>query len=389
MSALFDPGVLAALGVPTGKPQLLLVDDQPSNILILYEMFRADCDIFVATNGADALAYCQHTQPHLILLDVQMPDMDGHEVCLRLKGAALTRDIPVMFVTAQSDPFDEARGLDEGAADFIVKPLHAAVVRARVRTQLTLKFQSDLLRSLALNAQAAADKAMLVKLEFLSSMSHELRTPLNAVLGFSQLMATATPPPSATQQVALDNILQGGWQLLGLVDDILDLARIESGKLTLMPETLALSALLGHCQALIGAQAQQRAITVKVADECATLTVYADRNRLAQCVLNLLSNAIKYNHDGGSVTLDCAVTADGRARISVRDSGPGLTPDQVEQLFQSFHRLRLDTRAESGAGIGLAVTKQLIELMNGDIGVDSTPGSGSTFWLELPLATAP
>jgi diguanylate cyclase (GGDEF)-like protein len=150
MMPLFSTAMAEPLVAPLGKPLILIVDDQPSNRQLLYQMFRDDCEISIATNGREALAFCQITQPQLILLDVCMQGMDGYEVCRRLKNDPLTHDIAVIFVTGQNDPSEEVRGLDEGGADFIVKPLHAKVVRARVRTQLTLKYQSDLLRSLAL-----------------------------------------------------------------------------------------------------------------------------------------------------------------------------------------------------------------------------------------------
>ena len=239
------------------------------------------------------------------------------------------------------------------------------------------------------SARAAAEKANLAKSEFLSSMSHELRTPLNAVLGFAQLMASETPPPSAPQQRSIDQILKGGWYLLRLINEILDLAMIESGKVTLSQESMSLTDVLLDCQAMIAPQAQKRGINMAFPQLGGLYFVHADRTRVKQVMINLLSNAIKYNQSGGSVVVRCAVVAEQRVRISVTDSGAGLAPDKLAQLFQPFNRLGQEDSTEEGTGIGLVVTKQLVELMGGSIGVESQVGIGTTFWFELAGSSAP
>ena len=239
------------------------------------------------------------------------------------------------------------------------------------------------------SAKAAAEKANLAKSEFLSSMSHELRTPLNAVLGFAQLMASDTPPPSSTQKLSIDQILQAGWYLLRLINEILDLAMIESGKVTISQEPMSLNEVLQDCQAMIGPQAQKRGIQMTFPRFDQLFYVHADRTRLKQVMINLLSNAIKYNRAGGAVTVQCVMSGEDRVRINVNDTGAGLTPEQLAQLFQPFNRLGQETSAEEGTGIGLVVTKQLIELMGGAIGVESTVGTGSVFWVELGASSAP
>lgn len=238
-------------------------------------------------------------------------------------------------------------------------------------------------------AKAAAEKANLAKSEFLSSMSHELRTPLNAVLGFAQLMASDNPPPSDNQKLSIDQILQAGWYLLRLINEILDLAMIESGKVSISKESILLSDVLLDCQAMIEPQAQTRGINMIFPAMDTPLYVFADRTRLKQVMVNLLSNAIKYNQHEGSVTVEYVVLVDKRIRISVKDVGNGLSPQQVGQLFQPFNRLGQDAGNEEGTGIGLVVTKQLVELMGGEIGVESNVGVGSVFWVELTLASAP
>jgi PAS domain S-box-containing protein len=239
------------------------------------------------------------------------------------------------------------------------------------------------------NAKAVAEKANLAKSEFLSSMSHELRTPLNAVLGFAQLMASETPPPSLAQKQSIDQILQAGWYLLRLINEILDLAMIESGKVTMSQEAMSLSDVLDDCQAMIEPQAQKRGIQMTFPRFDQLYYVHADRTRVKQVLINLLANAIKYNRDGGSVMVDCAMSGESRVRVSVTDTGAGLAPDQVAQLFQPFNRLGQAASTEEGTGIGLVVSKQLVELMGGIIGVSSNVGVGSVFWVELAASSAP
>jgi CheY-like chemotaxis protein len=220
-------------------------------------------------------------------------------------------------------------------------------------------------------------------------MSHELRTPLNAVLGFAQLMASEVPAPAAHQQRSIDQILKGGWYLLRLINEILDLAMIESGKVTMSQESMSLGEVLQDCKGMIEPQAAKRGITLTFPKFDKPLYVHADRTRVKQVVINLLSNAVKYNTAGGSVTVQCTVGDGQRVRICVKDTGAGLAPEQVGQLFQPFNRIGQQDSAEEGTGIGLVVTKRLVELMGGVIGVESSIGVGTVFWFELDTAEAP
>ncbi|MDP2126401.1 MAG: ATP-binding protein [Pseudohongiella sp.] len=238
-------------------------------------------------------------------------------------------------------------------------------------------------------AMAAAEKANLAKSEFLSSMSHELRTPLSAILGFAQLMETGSPPPSAAQQRSIGQILKAGWYLLDLINEILDLALVESGKLSLSIEPVALASVMLECQTMIEQQAKQREIAVSFPGDDMPEFIQADRTRLKQILINLLSNAIKYNRTGGMVSVRCTENDSGRVRISVEDGGEGLSEIQIAQLFQPFNRLGQELTAVEGTGIGLVMAKRLIELMGGEIGVHSVVGEGSRFWIELDQCMEP
>ena len=235
-------------------------------------------------------------------------------------------------------------------------------------------------------ARATADKANLAKSEFLSSMSHELRSPLNAILGFAQLMESGLPSPTPAQAGSIEQILKAGWYLLELINEILDLALIESGRLSMSMEPVSLPEVLLDCQTMIEPQAHKKGILMRFPHFNAPCFVDADRTRVKQVVVNLLSNAIKYNRTNGSVDVTFRAAAHDRLHISVRDTGEGLTDLQLAQLFQPFNRLGQEDSAEEGTGIGLVVSKRLVELMGGTIGAQSTAGVGSEFWIELNLA---
>jgi PAS domain S-box-containing protein len=236
-------------------------------------------------------------------------------------------------------------------------------------------------------AKFIAEKANLAKSDFLSSMSHELRTPLGAILGFAQLMESDSPSPTASQKRSIDQILQGGWYLLELINEILDLALIESGKLSLSLEPISLAEVMRECHDMIEPQAQKRGVSVTFPPFDIPYFVEADWTRMKQVFINLLSNAIKYNKVGGSVVVDHVTSTPGRIRICIKDSGAGLSADKMMQLFQPFNRLGQEANGEEGTGIGLVTTKRLIELMGGSIGAESTVGAGSVFWVELNLST--
>ncbi|WP_371131383.1 PAS domain S-box protein [Rhodoferax sp.] len=238
-------------------------------------------------------------------------------------------------------------------------------------------------------ARRLADHANQAKSDFLSSMSHELRSPLNAILGFAQLLESGTPAPSGTQAASVGQILKAGWYLLELINEILDLALIESGRLSLSLEPTSLQDVLQDCEAMIAPLAEQKGVRIKFAPVDHACFVLADRTRLKQVLVNLLSNAIKYNRPGGTAELTYQLYAPGRLRISVRDSGEGLSAAKMEQLFQPFNRLGQETGAEEGTGIGLVVSRRLVELMDGEIGVTSSVGVGSVFWFELDAASEP
>jgi len=239
------------------------------------------------------------------------------------------------------------------------------------------------------SARSVSEKANLAKSEFLASMSHELRTPLNAILGFAQLMEAGSPPPTLIQKESIAHILQAGWHLLELISEILDLAKIESRQVPLSIEPVSLAEVIRECWIMIEPLAQQRGIKLNFPQLAIPVFVRADRIRVKQILLNLLSNAIKYNCKQGTVEVQCTERVPGRLRTSIRDTGAGLDSEQLAQLFQAFNRLEQEGGDVEGTGIGLVVAKQLVKLMGGEMGVDSTVGVGSVFWFELLSIAAP
>ncbi|MFO0750601.1 MAG: ATP-binding protein [Myxococcota bacterium] len=244
--------------------------------------------------------------------------------------------------------------------------------------------QEDSLRG----AKELAERASSAKSQFLSSVSHELRTPLNAILGFAQLLETDESAAEVHRAHARE-ILESGYHLLALVDDVLDLTRIESGRVSVSLGAVPLEEAVRESLTLVEAQAQVRSVSIVVADEWPA-AVIADHTRLRQVLINLLSNAVKYNVAGGQVEVGCEVLegAAPKVRVSVRDSGPGIPEKRMSELFQPFNRLGAEGLGVEGTGIGLVVAKQLLELMGGVIGAESRLGEGSTFWFDLPLASS-
>jgi CheY-like chemotaxis protein/two-component sensor histidine kinase len=219
-------------------------------------------------------------------------------------------------------------------------------------------------------------------------MSHELRTPMNAVMGFAQLLESDEITPLTTDQADyVHEILHAGQHLLELINEVLDLARIETGRIELSMEPVEVPSLIGECIALLQSLASARQIELML-DEDDTCAVQADRLRLRQILLNLLTNAVKYNRDKGNVRISCGLVAEGRVRISVHDSGRGIAADALPRLFKPFERIESAYDGIEGAGIGLALSKHLVESMDGTIGVESVAAVGSTFWVELPAAEA-
>ncbi|MES2257716.1 MAG: ATP-binding protein [Pseudomonadota bacterium] len=385
--------------------RILIADDEAAQRRALCDTLGMHgYDTLGCASAEAALDLLREGRVDVLLADLMMPGMDG--IALVRAARLFDPDLACIIMTGEGSIASAVEAMQVGALDYILKPFKVSVILPIIARSLEtrrLRMQNALLEQrlrehaaelAALNldlelARRQADQANHAKSAFLSSMSHELRTPLNAILGFAQILNSdklPSTPPQKKQFVR--NILLGARHLLTLINEILDLAKIESGTLLLTLEPVALAASVHECRALVEPLARLRGIALRVAAP-EEIRVTADATRLKQVLLNLLSNAVKYNREHGTVHVQCARHGAGRVRVSVQDNGAGLDGAQLAAMFQPFNRLGQEGGDQEGTGLGLAMSKQLVEKMHGDIGVASTVGMGSTFWIELPDADAP
>lgn len=331
----------------------------------------------------------EHGPVDCVLLDYGLPDMNALEVLAALRQGSDMPPCPVVVITGAL--IDEGqRLLAAGAQDYIGKGWASAegLTRAieNAIDRFALQRERKRIEQALTIAKAEAEAANQAKSDFLLRMSHELRSPLNVILGFTQLIETGTPAPTPGQQKSLKQVLHAGWYLLDLITEVLELSTIESGNMKPSMQTVCLNNVLDECQAMIQAQAQERGLAIVIPLFEQAFLVNADPMRTKQVLLNLLSNAIKYNRNAGRIDVRCSATPGQAVRVSVQDTGQGLSAGQLAQLFEPFNRLGQESGTTAGTGVGLVISKRLVELMGGRIGVESTVGVGSTFWFELQAA---
>ena len=387
--------------INTPKRNILVVDDRLENLQILITMLsKRGYEVRPARSGTQALSAVRSKTPDLILLDIIMPFMSGYEVCEYLKADEQTRDIPIIFVSASDETFDKLKAFSIGGIDYITKPFQAAEVLARIETHLKLwDLQKRLVEKNELleqevvvrkRTEEVAKVANQAKSTFLANMSHELRTPLNSILGYAQILKR--DELTEKQRDGLNIVEESGHHLLTLINDILDLSKIEAGKLEIYPAPLLLSLFFERVVGIIRNRAQQKGVyLIYEADKNLPTGIEADEKRLRQVLLNLLGNAIKFT-DAGVVTLRVSLLdslANGKVsiRFEVQDTGIGMTPEQLDKVFIPFEQVGDTQRYIEGTGLGLAITSQLVELMGGEIQVKSEIGIGSTFWFDASFPT--
>jgi len=386
---------------------VLVVDDIAANRNLLRETLEPrGYEVLLAGNGQTALKVAHRASPDVILLDVMMPVMDGFETCRQLKADPKTSGIPVLFITAENETSAIVNGFQAGGLDYVIKPIRAEEVLARVETHLKVnrltaqlaaanqeltKANEELRREIGLRTEAeqTAKKANQAKSDFLSFVSHEMRSPLNSIMGFSDLLVADTEIQDKPE--ALDDLRRingSGKYLLDLINNLLDLSKIEAGKMELHLERFDLKTLAEEILATLQPAAKKNSNTFKLECPEELEPLYADRTKVKQTLMNLVANACKFTEKG---TVELAVKREDKEGaptviMEVTDTGIGMTPEQVNRLFEAYTQAAPSTTSKyGGTGLGLAISRKFCHLMGGTISVASQPGKGSTFGVTLPV----
>jgi DNA-binding response OmpR family regulator len=407
---------------PVGPKRILAVDDSRTFGASLATALESEgYDVVVAESGEEALALLKKHPVDCVLLDLVMPGLSGQDTCRRIKSSPRLRDLPLLILTSLDAPTAMIDGINAGADDYVAKSADFEVLKARVRAQLRRKQFADESRGIrerllreemeATEARAArelaatraahlldlqrkneelqaakdrAERESVFKSQFLANMSHELRTPLNAIIGFSELLERELPGPlNADQREFVGLVLRGGRHLLAVVNDVLDLSKIEAGRMELAREWIGLSALLEPVFVVVRPLADIRGVRLQLTVPPAEQRVLVDPVRLNQVLYNLLSNGIKFTPHGGLVHLSAEV-AGGGLLLRVADTGIGIRPEDIGRLFREFEQLAPAPEGTAGTGLGLVLTRRLVELHGGTIAVASERGRGTTFTVTLP-----
>ncbi len=382
------------------QTRVLIVDDDVINLQTLgNSLEKANHEVMIANNGKLALEIVQSGKPDIILLDIVMPEMDGYAVCRRIRKHYPPSEIPIIFLTAETDAEFVVEGFSAGGSDFISKPVDLGILLARVNTQLQLaRYQwtekqekqnlEDRVRARTLELEHSLQmlqKEKKAKDDFMATMSHELRTPLASILGFCEILSDEVKEPEHLEY--LSQIRSSGENQLALVNDILDICKVDSGNLDLHEGPYSLSLLLDEVHGMLSHSVSEKGLELTIEQKNrAPNILIGDSQRIKQILLNLVSNGIKFTEKGG-VSLTTDVT-DNQLQFVVSDTGIGIQPENMNRLFKRFEQLDgAINRRFGGAGLGLYIAKQFTDLMGGTLTATSEYGHGSTFVLRLPYHT--
>jgi two-component system sensor histidine kinase/response regulator len=372
--------------VPSGD--ILIVDDNVRNLDLLAQLLRGHgYRVRPANSGARALRAALSAPPELVMLDVSMPEMDGYEVCRRLKAEPATREVPVIFISALDEAMDKVKAFGVGAADYVTKPFQIEEVLSRIECHLRL---ARLVRDLETN-NAELQRLNEQKNRFLGMAAHDLRTPLAVVLMYTEYLShVAGGRLGAEEKEFLETIARSAGNMLELVTELLDVTRIEAGQLQLNLAPASLEDALRRTVRAHGLLAAKKNVGVELQDAAELEPLALDIGKIVQVLDNLIGNAVKYSPPGSTARVSLSRRAD-EVVISVTDEGPGIPPDEHEKLFTFFGRTSVKpTAGERSTGFGLAIARRIVEGHGGRLWVESEPGRGSTFSFTLPLQpTAP
>jgi len=331
-----------------------------------------------AENGDEAYDLVQNREFDLILMDIEMPGQSGLEVTQKIRQILSYEHTPIIIMTALQNPKLIQEAFEVGATDYISKPLTEYEVISRIRIRMDKR---QLEREL-IDAKNAAEQANYAKSEFISRLAHELKTPLNAISGFTQLIQLETDNKSCLENCSF--IMEAANYQEDLINEVTNLAKIEAGVIDIDLSNVDLVQIIKESFSLTQPIANKFNIRLNFPRRSDVMyTLKADHKRLKQVFLNLLSNAIKYNKPNGEVNLHAKTLSNGRIKIGVSDTGYGISKEDIPKLFETFNRLGAEKTDIEGTGIGLPISRKIVELMGGELSVESTKGEGSIFWIEL------
>ena len=370
----------------TRQALILVVDDDPGACLVMRETLEsAGFAVIEASDGVEGCRQYEEHHPDLLLVDIIMPRMDGYELCRELRKRPQSANVPIVMVTGLDDVSSIARAYDAGATDFMSKPGNWAILNYRVRYVLRAEeLRRNQERLIA--AKEVAEEANRSKSVFLANMSHELRTPLNAIIGFSGMIHARMFGPLSDKYVEYAKIIgASGRHLLAIINDILDTAKADSDKLLLVEQKVDLAEVVGLGSQIVQEIAREAGIDFASEIEGPMPKVFGDPAKLTQILVNLLTNAIKFSEPGGRVRLKVGQALNQGVTFSVEDTGIGMSADEIAIALQPFGQIDTGlTRKHDGVGLGLPLTKRLIELHGGAMEIKSRPGKGTVVTVKLP-----